>query len=113
MPVKIAHEPRRSSIAMERNKYNIVLIEPPFYRLFKDTYSLNRYPLGLGYLAGTIRKETNWNVMVYNADFYPQSETMTVRYLASTGFDNYLHNLKDLSGRVWGEIRSTILQYKP
>lgn len=98
---------------MKRNQHRILLIEPPFYRLFKDTYSLVRYPLSLGYLAGTIRKETNWSVMVYNADFYPQFELMKVSYLASTGFDNYLNNLKDLSGQIWREVKSTISEYKP
>ncbi|OGP93459.1 MAG: hypothetical protein A2Z19_02395 [Deltaproteobacteria bacterium RBG_16_54_18] len=98
---------------MERNKYNIVLIEPPFYRLFKDTYSLDRYPLSLGYLAGTIKKETSWDVTVYNADFYPHSESIKVGYLTSTGFDNYVNNLKNASNGVWEEIKSTIRDHKP
>ena len=59
---------------MNQNKHKILLIEPPFNRLFKYTYSLDRYPLSLGYLAGTIKKETDWDVKVYNADFYPKSE---------------------------------------
>ena len=98
---------------MKRNQRRILLMEPPFYRLFKYTYSLHRYPLALGYLAGTIRKETNWSVMVYNADFHPQNDPIKVSYLTGTGFDNYLNNLNDLSGRVWEEIKSTILEYKP
>jgi len=98
---------------MKRNQYRILLIEPPFYRLFKDTYALDRYPLSLGYLAGAIRKETDWNVMVYNADFYPQGESIKVSYLASIGFDNYLNNLKDLSALVWEGIKLTISEYKP
>jgi tRNA A37 methylthiotransferase MiaB len=91
----------------------ILLIEPPFYRLFKDTYSLARYPLSLGYLAGTIRKETNWRVMVYNSDFTPQNEKVKVNYLAEAGFDNYLNNLKELSAPLWIEIKSTIAEYNP
>ncbi len=51
---------------MRRDKHCILLIEPPFYRLFKDIYSLDRYLLSLGYLAGTIKKETDWSVMTYN-----------------------------------------------
>ena len=98
---------------MTPNGYRILLIEPPFYRLFKDTYSLDRCPLSLGYLAGTIRKETNWGVKTYNADFCPRGESIKVHYLASTGFDNYLHNLKDTSKQIWREIKSTILEYKP
>lgn len=91
----------------------ILLIEPPYYRLFKDKYSLERYPLSLGYLAGTIRNKTNWNIMVYNADFFPQSEAVKNSYLASTGFEHYLHNLKNVSGKVWQEIKTTVSEYKP
>ncbi|MBU0478446.1 B12-binding domain-containing radical SAM protein [bacterium] len=98
---------------MKENQHKILLIEPPFFRLFKDTYSLERYPFSLGYLAGTIKKETNWNVMAYNADFNFPSELIKVSYLASTGFDNYLNNLKDLSSPMWKEIKSTISEYNP
>lgn len=98
---------------MKLDEHKILLIEPPFYRLFKDTYSLDRYPHALGYLAGTIKKETDWRVIAYNADFYPQSEEVKLRYLTSTGFDNYLNSLKDLSKGVWKEIKSTIQKYNP
>ena len=98
---------------MTRNPHRILLIEPPFYRLFKNTYSLDKYPLSLGYLAGMVKKETNWSVVAYNSDFNPQSEVMKVSYLASTGYENYLNNLKDLSGKVWKEVQSVISEYKP
>jgi radical SAM superfamily enzyme YgiQ (UPF0313 family) len=98
---------------MKQNKHRILLIEPPFFRLFKDTYALDRYPLGLGYLAGTIRKKTDWSIMAYNADFLPQPEPRKAGYLANVGFYNYLNNLKDLFGPVWGEIKSTISEYEP
>jgi len=99
---------------MERlQKNRILLIEPPFYRLFKDTYSLDRYPLSLGYLAGTIKKETTWDVTAYNADFAPQYELIKLSYWAGEGFQNYLHGLKDLLRDVWEEVKSTILEYKP
>ena len=65
-----------------QSKKTILLIDPPYYRLFKDTYALARYPLGLGYLAGTIKKETDWNVIVYNADFSPKVTPMKVSYLS-------------------------------
>lgn len=98
---------------MEQSEPRILLIEPPFYRLFKNTYSLERYPLSLGYLAESIRNKTNWNVMVYNSDFHPKSETMKNSYLTSTGFEHYLNNLKDVSGKVWKEIKSIVAEYKP
>jgi hypothetical protein len=98
---------------IKQHERNILLIEPPFYRLFKDTYSLDRYPSSLGYLAGAIRKETNWSVLVYNADFYPHSEEMKVSFLSGIGFDNYLKNLEKMSGQVWKEIKLTIEEYNP
>ncbi len=91
----------------------MLITQPPFRRLFKRTFSVNRYPLAFGYLAGTIKKETDWNVMVYNADFYPNSEFAKLSYLTGIGFNEYLRNLEDLSGEVWQEVRSTILDYKP
>jgi anaerobic magnesium-protoporphyrin IX monomethyl ester cyclase len=98
---------------MKQNERKILLIEPPFYRLFKNTYSLNRYPLSLGYLAGAIREETNWNVLVYNADFYPNSEEMKIGFLTGIGFETYLKNLEQKSGQVWKEIKLTLEEYKP
>lgn len=92
----------------------ILLLVPPFYRLFKDTYALARYPLCLGYLAGAIKKNTDWDVMTYNSDFTSKSESMIKNtYMATIGFDRYLNNLKDTSGPIWEEIRDVILAYKP
>ncbi|MBA7490811.1 tRNA-2-methylthio-N(6)-dimethylallyladenosine synthase [subsurface metagenome] len=98
---------------MRENQRKILLIEPPFYRLFKDTYSLSRYPLSLGYLAGTIKQKTDWNVVVYNADFVPRSKSIKVSYLAGDGFHNYLDNLKDTSKPIWREIKLTVAKYRP
>lgn len=99
------------STALPRKK--ILLIEPPFYRLFKNTYSLNKYPLSLGYLAGTIKKETDWDVLVYNADFTRFSESTKTAYMGGKGFRNYLENLKDLSKPAWKKIASAVEEYKP
>jgi len=98
---------------MRQDERKILLVEPPFYRLFKETYSLVKYPLSLGYLAGEIRRNTAWSVMAYNADFHSRSERIEVSYLSGVGFDHYLGNLKDSSGDIWKEIRSTIAEYKP
>jgi len=98
---------------MKQDRDRILLVEPPFYRLFKDTYSLDRYPLSLGYLAGEIRTRTDWDVMVYNADFTPENESIKVSYLSGAGFNNYLTNLRDPSGAIWKEIERTIREYAP
>lgn len=98
---------------MIADKKKILLIEPPFYKLYKDTYSLPRYPLSLGYLAGTIKKETDWDVMVFNADFSVVHENFQVSYLAGPGFRSYLNNLKDPKAGIWQEIRGVISEYNP
>ena len=98
---------------MKRQENKILLIEPPLHRLFKDTYSLDRYPLGLGYLAGTIKKETNWSVLVYNADFHARCDGFKYGFLTSVGFESYVKNLDDLSRPIWDEIRTTIKGYNP
>ena len=58
----------------------LLLIEPPFYRLYKDTYSLTRLPLFLGYLAGAALKNSNWRVLIFNADFYPKESQVDLRH---------------------------------
>jgi radical SAM superfamily enzyme YgiQ (UPF0313 family) len=67
----------------------------------------------LGYLAGAIRKNTTWGVMMYNSDFYGQSEQIKVGYLAGPGYKNYLKKLIDPRADVWDEVRQTIASYQP
>src|ERR1035437_9329668 len=98
---------------IKQHERNILLIEPSFYRLFNGTYSLDSYPSSLGYLAGAIRKETNWSVLVYNADFNPKNEEKKISFLSGIGFDNYLNNLEQRSGHVWKDIKLTIEEYNP
>jgi len=98
---------------MTQSQKRILLIEPPFYRLYKNEHQHGRYPLSLGYIAGTIKKDTDWDVMVYNADFYPNTGMLSLGFLAGDGFNNYLRNLNDLSADVWHEVRATIREYKP
>lgn len=88
-------------------------MESPFYRLFKSTYSLDRYPLAFGYLAGMIRKHTDWQLMVYNADFHGQTEPMQVSYLAGQGFEDYQAALENPTGPVWDEVRATVAEFAP
>ncbi len=91
----------------------LLLIEPPFYRLFKDTYALLRYPLSLGYLAGALRKCTDWEVKVYNSDFRLPAEPFQVNYLTGPGFQEYQDRLQDVHSGIWEEIRSVIIDCSP
>ncbi|MGA2990585.1 MAG: radical SAM protein [Candidatus Korobacteraceae bacterium] len=91
----------------------LLLIEPPFYRLYKNTYSLHQYPLALGYLAGTVRSRTNWQVMAYNADFSPAGESPDLIHMMAQGYSNYREQLQTQTGPVWNEIRETMEAYQP
>ncbi|MCX6985709.1 MAG: hypothetical protein NT118_13320, partial [Lentisphaerae bacterium] len=98
---------------MQKAKKKILLIQPPYYRLYKKSLSLTSYPISLGYLAGTIKKTTEWEVKVFNADFSPEQEEATVSFLAGKGFYNYLENLKNTSGPVWQEVGAVIREQLP
>ncbi len=96
---------------MSRKK--IILIEPPFYRLYKESYALEMYPLSLGYLAATVKRDTDWDVMVYNSDFVPDAEMVQLSYVAGQGYENYLNNLKSQDSKVWQDVRTVIKEYSP
>ena len=98
---------------MNAQRRKILLIEPPFGRLFKDTYSLDRYPLGLAYLAGVIQQNTDWEVEAYNADFTPHSEMIKVSYLTGEGFLNYRRNLQEPFSPAWEEIQTALEEFRP
>lgn len=98
---------------MSKEHDRILLIYPPYNRLYNEKLSTNQYPLSLGYLAGTIRKETRWNAMVYNADFAPHSTLFPLTYICGEGFKNYLSNLTNIYHPAWKELRSTIHDFKP
>jgi radical SAM superfamily enzyme YgiQ (UPF0313 family) len=95
------------------NRKTLVLVDPPYYRLYKPTYSLSRYPLSLGYLAAQVRRRMDWNVVVYNADFVPRSEPYQIRYLSGPGFASYLANLADVSAPIWPQAAAVISSYRP
>jgi anaerobic magnesium-protoporphyrin IX monomethyl ester cyclase len=91
----------------------ILLIEPPFYRLHKSTYSLDRYPLSLAYIGAVIKKYSDWDVKIYNADFTANNEIIKVSYLTSQGFENYKRNLANIDMPIWLEIADVIREYHP
>ncbi|MBN1942598.1 MAG: radical SAM protein [Phycisphaerae bacterium] len=91
----------------------ILLIEPPFHRLFKDEYSLERYPLSLGYLAGAVQAAGGWEVKTYNADFRPHGELIRVSYLAGEGYEHFRRNLEEPVAPVWDQVRRVLADVKP
>ncbi|MGE3063054.1 MAG: radical SAM protein [bacterium] len=98
---------------MADRNMKLLLIEPPFYRLYKNTYSLDRFPLSLAYLSSIVKRDTDWDVMVYNSDFYPTSEPKKVSYLSGEGFVNYLSSLENINSPIWLEVKKVIEDYNP
>ena len=89
----------------QQGNNRVLLVNPPYYRLYKDTIAAdNKCLLSLGYLAGSIREKSDWAVMVYNADFTTTSEPWTIRYLTGEGFETYRRNLTNISYKVWEEV---------
>ncbi len=98
---------------MSSTSRRLLLIEPPFYRLYKPTYSLTKHPLALGYLSGVVLQQTDWQVQTYNADFSANAEAMKVTYLAGAGFEQYQQRLRNLSDPIWDELRRVLAEYQP
>ena len=98
-----------------KNNLKIMLVEPPFYRLYHDQFCLVKYPLALSYLSGSIIKNTNWSVKTYNADFNVKKKSFDPNgeYLSGKGFKRYLSSLKDHSLPIWKEVKTSIEEYNP
>ena len=97
------------------NNRRLMLIEPPFYRLYHDQYCLVKYPLALGYLSGSVLRNTNWSVQTYNADFNVEKKIFVPEYdyISGEGFKRYLSSLKDHSLPIWKEVKNSIEQFNP
>ena len=87
-----------------------MLIEPPFYRLYHDQYCLVKYPLALGYLSGSIIKNTDWSVQTYNADFNTEKMNFVPEndYITGEGFKRYLSSIKNNSLDIWKEVEKSL-----
>ena len=96
-------------------KRRIMIIDPPFKRLYHDNASLVKFPLALGYLSGAVLKWTDWEVQAYNADFNPKKSGITLDNVTriKEGMDRYLRMLEDPAAPVWAEIRAAIMEFDP
>ena len=98
-----------------KNNRRVMLMEPPFYRLYHDQQSFVKYPLPLGYLSGAVCKNTNWSVQTYNSDFNPNEKKFSPEneYMTGKGFQRYLSTLKDSSLPIWKEVKKAIQEFNP
>jgi anaerobic magnesium-protoporphyrin IX monomethyl ester cyclase len=91
----------------------LLLIEPPFYRLFDEGYSLCRYPLSLAYLAAAAATGTDWKVKCYNADFAGEGRPFSVRHLSGKGHQRYMTCLADPRASIWQEAEEVLREQAP
>ncbi len=57
---------------------HLLLIQPPFNRLYDESYSLGFSPLSLAYLAGAVLRDTDWSVRMLHADFSVTPPSRTI-----------------------------------
>ncbi len=93
----------------------IMIIDPPFMRLYHDNASLVKFPMALGYLSGAILKWTDWDVQAYNADFNPRKKNISLDNVTriKEGMARYLRTLEDPAAPIWAEIRAAIADFNP
>ena len=93
----------------------IMIIDPPFKRLYHDNCSLVKFPLALGYLSGAVLKWTDWEVQAYNADFNPKKKNVAIDNVTRIreGMERYLRTLEDPAAPIWAEIRSAMAEFAP
>ncbi|MFZ5584616.1 MAG: B12-binding domain-containing radical SAM protein [Thermodesulfobacteriota bacterium] len=97
---------------MKPRSRRLLLVEPPFYRLFDERYSLCRYPLALGYLAAAAAG-AGWRARAYNADFAGPGRPLSVRHLAGDGHRRYLACLADAQAPIWQEVEAVVRAEAP
>lgn len=98
---------------IKQHQKRILLIEPPFYRLYESGYALVKYPLSLACLAFAVREYTDWDVRAFNADFAPVSAPFDITWMTGGGYDRYMENLENPSFGIWSAIRSVLSAYRP
>lgn len=92
------------------SKKRILLIEPPFYRLFG--YERWHYSVTL-VLVGTYLKKLGNDVMVYDAD-KPSADCRSLsRHETREKYPLYIKGIEDKSLPIWSEIKKTIEDFKP
>lgn len=87
----------------------ILLIDPPFYRIFGF---YNRYfPIGVT-TVGTALKAAGHTVSVYDADCNDNPADMDYTRLTEK-YRQYLDSFRDGDNPIWGEVKRTIKGFNP
>lgn len=92
-----------------KNK-RILLIEPPFYKLFG--YKRYHYPMTLT-LVGTYLEKLGNTIKIYDADKPTNSCKEYTRVESRENYNRYEKVLMDKNHQVWKEIRDKIWDFQP
>lgn len=99
------------AIPAEGRSWRVLLINPPFQRL-KGVYNLY-FPLGLGYLAGSLKK-VGFDCGVYNVENARPDEVTGHNHVSLLQQHwLYIEALKSDKHFVWKEIREAMLSFRP
>ena len=88
----------------------VLLVEPPFYRLFG--YERWHYPVTLA-LVGTYLKKLGHEVLIHDADFPDASCRSLNRQETRLQYPRFGAALDDESHPVWSETRRVIREFRP
>lgn len=91
----------------------LLLIDPPFYRLYKDGYGLCKLPLGVASLAAVALETGLAAVKVINADFHAAPEPFSATYLAGEGYAAFRRNLADPEFPAYAALRQSLTDFAP
>jgi radical SAM superfamily enzyme YgiQ (UPF0313 family) len=87
---------------------NVLLIAPPWYKLFG--FGIFDVPVGIGYIAAVLKKN-GIDVNVYNAD-YSEKSGFSEKDMTQN-FPEYIKIQKDLKYPIWREIERVISSFNP
>jgi radical SAM superfamily enzyme YgiQ (UPF0313 family) len=91
----------------------LLLVDPPFFRLYKKTYGLCKAPLGCASLAVSALRQADVEVLVCNADFHPDPEPFTIPYLAGAGYAAYRRALAEETHPAFLDVDRAVAAFGP
>jgi len=89
----------------------ILLIQPPWYRLFGSGVTL-KLPLGLCYISALLNKH-GFKASVYDAEFDSKVTANLSTSGMTSNIDDYLEKNRNLNHQIWKDIEGKIKSYNP
>jgi len=91
----------------------LLLVEPPFYRLYSQSYGLCKLPLGLAGLAVAALGVSGVEVAVCNADFHPSPAPFSATFLAGKGYATFRQALETAGHPAFDATERLAREYAP